>query len=96
MIKSPRAAIVFYDEDSQEFKICNVLRSKVQALIDNATVMPVPLEEHDAAITDEDARRLGGMVMLMQGHTNTGLRERFKITIERPMKWESPQRPEQE
>ena len=96
MSKPPRAAIVFYDEDFREFKICNVLRSKVQALIDHATVMPVPLEEHDAAITDEDARRLGGMVMLMQGHTNPELRERFKFTTERPMNWESPQRPEQE
>ena len=94
MTKPPRATIVFYDEDCKEFKTCNVLRSKVQALIEHATVMPVPLEECDGAITDEDARRLGGMVMLMQGHTNPELRERFKITTERPMNWEPPQRPE--
>jgi len=94
MTKPARAAIVFYDEETQEFKVCNVQRSKVQPLIERATVMPVPIDEHDATITDEDARRLGGMVMLMQGHANPELRDRFRITTERPMNWESPQRPE--
>jgi hypothetical protein len=94
MIKPPRAAIVFYDEETGEFKVCNVQRSKLQPFIDRAVVMPVPLDEHDATITDEDARRLGGMLMLMQGHTNPELRDRFKITTEQPMSWEATQRPD--
>jgi hypothetical protein len=98
MTKPPRAAIFFYDEDSQEFKVCNVQRSQVQGLIDRAMAMPVLLEEQDtpnAAITDEDARRLGGMLMLMQGTTNPDLRERFKFATERPMDWESTKRGDQ-
>lgn len=99
MNKPPRAAIFFYDEDAQEFKVCNVRRAEVQALIDRGTVMPVLLEGHDdsnTAITDEDARRLGGMLMLMQGNTNPDLRQRFKITTARPMNWEAPTHPERE
>ncbi|SAL16768.1 hypothetical protein AWB71_00665 [Caballeronia peredens] len=99
MIKPPRAAIFFYDEHSQQFKICNVQRSQVQGLIDRAMPMPVPLEGQNtpnAAITDEDARRLGGMLMLMQGGTNPDLRERFKFATERPMNWESTKRPDED
>jgi hypothetical protein len=59
--------------------------------------MPVPLDDQDApdsAITDEDVRRLGGMLMLMQGYSNPELRERFKFATERSINWDSPTRPE--
>ncbi|VXB66990.1 conserved hypothetical protein [Burkholderia sp. 8Y] len=66
-------------------------RSKVEAQIQQALVMPVPLESSapHSAITDGDARRLGGMVMLMQGHTNPELRQRFQFTIANPISWDS-------
>jgi hypothetical protein len=94
VIKPPRAAIFFYDEATGEFKVCNVQRSKLQPFIDRAVVMTVPRDEHNAAITDEDARRLGGMLMLMQGHTNSELRHRFEITTEHPMNWDTMHRPD--
>lgn len=87
------ATIFFYDENSGEFKTCNVQRAKVQPLIERAMSMPVPLEEPGGSITDEDARRLGSMMLLMQGHANPELRERFKLAIERPIDWEPPQQP---
>ncbi|NML34855.1 hypothetical protein [Paraburkholderia antibiotica] len=90
MTKPPRASIVFYDEDTQQLKMCTVVRSRVQAVIDRATAVTIPPDapEHsEKSLTDEDARKLGGMLMLLQGFSNPQLRERLQITTEAPMDW---------
>lgn len=95
MTKPERATIVFYDEDTQQLKMCAVLRSHVQSAIDRAMVMSVPpdAQEHDSApITDEDARKLGCMAILTQASVHLDLRARLKITTEQPVDW-SPQVP---
>jgi hypothetical protein len=90
MTKPPRASIVFYDEDTQQLKMCTVLRSHVQTAIDRAMAVTIPpdVPEHsEQPLTDEDARKLGGMLMLMQGFSNPGLREKLHITTDEPVNW---------
>jgi len=90
MTEQPRASILFYDEDTGQLKLCNVLRAQVQVAISGATTIPVPphLPEHSTGpITDEDARQLGGMMILLQGYAHPELRERFHIATERPISW---------
>ncbi|SDR21599.1 hypothetical protein SAMN05445850_3344 [Paraburkholderia tuberum] len=43
-------------------------------------------------VTDEDARKLGGMAILIQAIAHPELRERLKITTEQPMDW-APAKP---
>ena len=73
--------------------MCTVLRSRVQAAIDRSTALTIPpdVPEHsEKPLTDEDARKLGGMLMLMQGFSNPELRERLQITTDEPMDWNAP------
>lgn len=89
-IKRQRASIVFYDEATGQIKICNVLRSKVQDLLDSSMSVAVPPEapEHsEQPITNEDARQLGGMMILLQGYANPELRERLQITTAEQINW---------
>nr|WP_223965155.1 hypothetical protein [Burkholderia diffusa] len=93
--KPQRASIVFYDEDTGQLKVCNVLRSKIQTVLNSAMSMPVPPEssEHsDQPVTDEDARQLGGMLILLQGFANPELRDRLQISTDAPMNW-TPMKP---
>lgn len=93
--KPQRASIVFYDKDTGQLKLCNVLRSKVQTVLNSAMSMPVPPEssEHsDQPITDEDARQLGGMLILLQGFVNPELRDRLQISTAAPVNW-TPAKP---
>jgi hypothetical protein len=90
MTKQPCASILFYDEETGQLRLCNVLRAQVQTAMNSATTMAVPphLPEHSTEpITDEDARQLGGMMILLQGYAHPELRERFHITTERPTSW---------
>ncbi|WP_244196206.1 hypothetical protein [Paraburkholderia susongensis] len=64
-------------------------------MLDHAMSMPVPPEaqEHsDQPITNEDARQLDGMMMLLQGYANPELRERLQITTAEQMNW-TPMKP---
>ena len=95
MATSPGASILYYDEDTQQLKICTVPRSRVQAIIDNASPMTIPPDapEHStSAITDEDARQLGSMAILIQAMAHLELRQRLQITTAEPMDW-SPIKP---
>jgi hypothetical protein len=90
MNKHESAFISFYDEASGQVKFCVVLRDRVQAAIDRALTMSVPPDapEHSQElITDEDARKLGGMAILVHAKAHPELRERLRITTEAPMNW---------
>jgi hypothetical protein len=96
MSKNEVAFISFYDEDAQQLKFCIVPRAHVQTSIDRALVMSVPPnapEHSNEPITDEDARKLGGMAYLCHAKEHAELRERLQITTEEPMNW-SPARPD--
>ncbi|AIP70963.1 hypothetical protein [Burkholderia pseudomallei] len=99
MEKPSRATIVFYDEDSEQIRMCTVLRKEVQAVIDRemarsgGMTIPPDAEPNDARpITDEDARKLGGIAILMQAGAHPKLRERLQITTAEPVTW-TPIRP---
>lgn len=89
MYGSLRASIIFYDERTQQLKMCTVLLRKVQAVINEEIArsggMTIPSdapENSTRPIGDEDARKLGAMVMLMQARAHVELRERLQITTE--------------
>lgn len=97
--KPPRATIVFYDEDTQQLKLCTVFRREVQAVIDRElarsggmTIPPDALDHSSEPIGDEDARRLGAMAILMQAGAHEELRTRLQITTAEPVQW-APAKP---
>ncbi|EEA02567.1 conserved hypothetical protein [Burkholderia sp. H160] len=95
MTKPDRASIIFYDTDTQQLKMCTVSRVHVQAAIDRALAITIPPdapENSPLPVTDEDARKLGGMAILIQAMAHPELRERLQITTERPMDW-APAKP---
>ncbi|RKP50409.1 hypothetical protein D7S89_04655 [Trinickia fusca] len=103
MGKPPRATIVFYDEETEQVKMCTVFRREVQSVIDReiarsgGMTIPPDAEAHDARpLTDEDARRLGGLVILMQAGAHPELRGRLQITTAEPVSWESTRPPASE
>lgn len=84
--KPRRATIVFYDEDTEQVTLCTVFRKDIQSVLDRelnagvAITIPPHAEPNDGCdITDEDARRLGGIALLMQAGVHTELRDRFKF-----------------
>src|ERR1700687_3379159 len=84
------ACITFYDEKIQTVRTCTVPRSHVQTAIDRALVLNVPPDapEHsDQPITNEDARKLGGMAYLILATNYPELRARLKITTAEPINW---------
>lgn len=98
--KLPRATIIFYDEDSQQLKMCTVFRREIQVAIDReiartgGTTIPPDAPEHSTQpIGDEDARKLGSMAILMQAFAHPELRERLQITTAEPVNW-TPMKPE--
>lgn len=100
MSKPSRVTIIFYDEDAQQPKMCTVLQREVQSIIDRENArgrgmtFPPGAEAHSTApLTDEDARRLGGMAMLLQAAAHPELRERLQITTAAPMNWSLVTRP---
>ncbi|MGF6368519.1 hypothetical protein OKW40_001269 [Paraburkholderia sp. RAU6.4a] len=95
MTKPDRASVIFYDADTQQLKMCTVSRVHVQAAIDRALAITIPPDAPENSmlpVTDEDARKLGGMAILIQAIAHPELRERLKITTEQPMDW-APAKP---
>lgn len=99
MEKPPRATIVFYDEEMEQVRICTVFRKEVQAVIDReiarsgGMTIPPDAEANDARpLTDEDARQLGGLAILMQAGVHPELRPRLQITTKVPVDW-TPTKP---
>lgn len=97
MTKAPRATIIFYDEDTQQIMLCNVPRKDVQSTINDAIArtggMKVPPDEPDHStrpLTDEDARKLGGLAILVQAGVHAELRARLQITTAQPVQWNVP------
>lgn len=101
MSKPPRATIVFYDEDTQQLRMCTVFRREVQTVIDreiartDGMTIPPDIEEHSTEpIGDEDARKLGAMAIRMQAGVHAELRDRLRIiTTAEPINWGSPKPP---
>ncbi|WP_027817429.1 hypothetical protein [Paraburkholderia bannensis] len=96
MSKPERASIVFYDADTQQLKICTIPRSRVESAIERGMALTIPPdapENSDAPVTDEDARKLGGMAILVQAIAHPELRARLQITTEAPMEWDTPKPP---
>jgi hypothetical protein len=84
------AFVSFYDADVGQVKFCIVNRAQVQGAIDRALIITVPpdaAENSNEPITDDDARRLGGMAFLCHGKRHPELRARFQITTEHPVDW---------
>lgn len=100
MDKNEVAFVTFYDEGTQQVKFCVVPRSQVRVAIDASLVLTVPphVPDDDAAviITDEDARRLGGMALLCHTKHHPELRDRLQITTDTPLSWSSVTRPSSE
>lgn len=95
MTQGEVAFISFYDEYTGQVKFCIVPRAQVQGVIDRALTISVPPDapEHSTApLTDEDARKLGGMALLCHANKHTELRDRLEITTAAPIDW-SPTRP---
>ncbi|MGF6484818.1 hypothetical protein [Paraburkholderia sp. JPY419] len=95
MSKHPRATIIFYDEQTQQLKMCTVFRREVQTVIDREiarsggmTIPPGAEEYGTEPIGDEDARKLGAMAILMQAGVHVELRERLQITTAEPVNWD--------
>jgi hypothetical protein len=96
MTQRQTAVISFFDEHTGQVKFCVVPRQFVQAAIDRVMAISVPPDapEHtDAPFTDEDARKLGGMVVLSLAAANPDFRSRLRITTEAPMNWTQPKPP---
>jgi hypothetical protein len=100
MSKPSCVTIISYDEDAQQLKMFTVLQREVQSVIDleNArgggmTFPPDAEARSTAPLTDEDARKLGGMAMLLQAAAHPELRERLQITTAAPMDWSPVARP---
>ncbi|SEJ99119.1 hypothetical protein [Paraburkholderia diazotrophica] len=93
MTKYPAAMITFYDEETQTFKTCVTLRSRVQTAIDRAVVHTVEPESQNEPITDEHARLLGAMAFLQFAAGNPELRSRLQTTTKEPMNWSPVKRP---
>jgi hypothetical protein len=99
MSKLPRATIVFYDEGTQQLRMCTVFRREVQTVIDREldrsggmTIPPDAPEHSSQPICDEDARKLGAMAILMQAVVHDDLRKRLQITTADPIDW-TPAKP---
>jgi len=90
MSKREFAFISFYDEATQQVKFCVVPRAQIQASIDRALVLSAPPDAPERPtdpITDEDARKLGGIAYMCHAREHVELRERLQITTEEPMNW---------
>ncbi|WP_244829524.1 hypothetical protein [Caballeronia sp. TF1N1] len=101
MTKPSRASIVIYDEDAGQLKLFNVFRKDVQSIIERelarsggVTIPPTAIEHGNEPITDEDARKLGCIAILMQASVHTDLRDRLAITTSEPVDWKPVQRPD--
>jgi hypothetical protein len=99
--KPPRAVIVIYDEDTQQMKLLSVARRSIAATIDKELArsggMNIPLGAEDGGeegLTDEDARRVGCLAMLMHAAVHPEIRNRLKITTAEPVDWGPIERPE--
>ena len=95
MSKRTHASIVFYDEESQQLKLITVSRHELQAVIDKEmarsggmTIPPTAEDGDTEPLTDEDARRLGCMVMLMQAYDYPEFRARLKVSTAEPVDWD--------
>lgn len=101
MSKPQRATIVYYDEDTGQVTLCTVFRRDIEAVLrreaQNGVTLTIPphAEPKDGCpITDEDARRLGGIALLMQATANPELRGRLKFEEAQPINWSPVQRPD--
>jgi hypothetical protein len=99
MSKPPRATIVFYDDETQQLRMCTVFRREVQGVIDRElarsggmTIPPDAQEHSSQPIGDEDARKLGALAILMQAGVHDELRKRLQITTAEPVNW-TPTKP---
>ncbi|KVT46733.1 hypothetical protein [Burkholderia multivorans] len=88
-----RAVVTYYDEETQTFKTCAVLRDRVQGAIDRAVSHEIEPQEPDVPIGDEHARVLGGMIFLILAAGYPELRSRLQITTKEPMDWTPPKPP---
>ena len=96
MTKREVAFVSFYDSDTGQVRFCIVPRSRVQGAIENALVLNIPPSAPDDSrdpLTDEDARKLGGMALLCHGKEHPELRDRLKITGGESVTWTSARRP---
>jgi hypothetical protein len=94
-VTTESAFISYYDEHTQQVKFCVVPRARVQSAIDRALAIPVPpdaSENADGQLTDEDARKLGGIAILCHTKAHPELLPRLQITTEAPMNW-TPTKP---
>ena len=82
-----KALVTFYDEQTHSLKVCAVSKASIQSSIDQALILDMPPEQPDEAITDEHARQLGGMAVLLLATGIPELRARIRITTEEPMDW---------
>lgn len=80
MNKKPRCVVVAYNEETQEIETCTVDRAAIQALQDQALVMPWSLEDNGFQLDDEFARKLGGAALLLLATMQPDLAPYITIT----------------
>ena len=88
-----RAVIVYYDAETGVLKGCATFLSKLEPVIQQRVSVDLPFDSHDA-ITDEDARKIGGYVIMLIAGGEPELREKLQITTSEPMDWTPIKRPE--
>ncbi|WP_250500132.1 hypothetical protein [Caballeronia sp. GAWG1-5s-s] len=93
MTKRLYATVVFYDEDTQQLRLCGTFRDRVQSAIDRAGfVFNIPTDREDFStepVTDEHARQIGYMAILSQAQNHPELRARLRLTLKEPMHWDA-------
>ncbi|WP_235023550.1 hypothetical protein [Caballeronia glebae] len=90
---------MFYDEEAQQLKLITVFRREVQSVIDKEitrsggmTIPPIAEDGSTGPLTDEDARNLGCISMLMQASVHPELRDRLRLTLAEPTNWDADRR----
>ena len=79
------AFITYYDEDRDVFRYAWLRRSNIQPFLDRATVDDLPSPQPGGIIGDEEARKLGGMSILMLVGRRPDFRNRLQITTATPI-----------
>jgi hypothetical protein len=93
MKKRSRAVIVYYDEDAGVLKAGTAFLADLMPSHGRMLSVDLPFDSDDV-ITDEDARKVGGLAIMQIAAAIPELREKLRITTAQPMDWTPVKRPD--
>ncbi|HSY28606.1 MAG TPA: hypothetical protein VK832_13950 [Burkholderiaceae bacterium] len=76
-----RSLVLTYSPDTDAINIHSVSTVSIAAVTASALLAPVSLEEHDHALNDEFARRLGAGLLAMLAVSNPEMKEFISTTV---------------